>query len=146
MNVLKTFLTVVLPLLAFLSAYGQTAAVSVRVEGIRPDRGYLMVAVFDNAEAFKNKAKPLSRARIEASDNTLTTEFRELAPGRIAVAVFHDSNGDGQLNVRSMKIPVEGVGMSGNYTRLRLPKFEEAAFNLKQDTLIVIRMRYPAKQ
>lgn len=78
-----------------------------------------------------------------ASRVTLT--FTDVKPGRYAVALLHDENGNGKADRAAMMIPKEGFGFSRDAAvRFGPPKFGAAAFDLApgaRETL-TIRMRY----
>lgn len=80
----------------------------------------------------------------EAGPRVVLT-FRDVRPGRYAVALLHDENGNGKADRAAMMIPREGFGFSRDAkVRFGPPKFGEAAFDVgagAHDTL-VIRMRY----
>ena len=57
----------------------------------------------------------------------LQTSFN-LEPGDYAVAIYHDENGNGQLDKRLFGIPKEPYGFSNNYRpRLSAPNSATAA-------------------
>ncbi|MGL5836013.1 MAG: DUF2141 domain-containing protein [Waterburya sp.] len=64
------------------------------------------------------------------ANTTLT--INKLHLGSYALAIFHDVNGDGELNRDFLGIPQEGFGFSQNpeiYTSP--PSFEESAVSIK---------------
>ncbi|MGL5795737.1 MAG: DUF2141 domain-containing protein, partial [Waterburya sp.] len=66
----------------------------------------------------------------EGSSPTLT--INNLHLGSYALAIFHDVNGDGELNRDFLGIPQEGFGFSQNpeiYTSP--PSFEESVVSIK---------------
>lgn len=69
--------------------------------------------------------------------------FAKVAPGRYAVRLFVDSNGNGQLDTSRRGIPREPVGFSSNPALVEgLPAPEAAAFEHGEDnTLLLIRLR-----
>ena len=71
-------------------------------------------------------------------------EFKDLKPGRYALAVYHDENGNGEFDRTWIGLPAEGLGFSnGAWIGLGPPSFEEAAVTLKgQEQTIVIALRY----
>lgn len=132
-------------LLVFLSrgAVGQGQNIKLIVQQIEGNQGQLVIGLFDDANSFKAKTNPLKAAKVNITDTTLAFTFSAIPTGNYCVAVFHDENGDGKVNTKSLKIPTEGVGVSGKMYKIRAPKFEDAAFYLQNDTVIVIRMFYP---
>ncbi|MCF6170503.1 MAG: DUF2141 domain-containing protein [Bacteroidales bacterium] len=143
----KNTAIVLLFLFVFTGVNGQTADVRIVVDDIKGTAGRIMIALFDNPSGFKSKTNPFRAAELEIENHTVSYRFKKVPPGNYAVAVYHDANGDGVLNTRSMKIPAEGVGVSGSPSgKLKIPRFEDAVFSPNNDTLIVIRMIYPAPQ
>ena len=70
--------------------------------------------------------------------------FKDLKPGKYAVALIHDANGDGILNSNSFGMPTEGFGFSNNPLVLTgPPKFNNAAIAVKGvNTDIQIKVQY----
>lgn len=124
--------------------FGQTASVMLTAENIQGSTGQLVFGIFDNEDDFKNKTKPFQAYKVSYTGEDVSHTFSDLPLNKYAIAVFHDANGDGKLNMKSMKRPTEGIGVSGNAPKMRPPKFEEVAFRLKNDTTIDIQMVYPA--
>lgn len=140
-----------LALLTIISAAGksngQTAELKVVISNIDEKEGKIRIGVFDNALDFKAKKKPIAAAEIEAKDSTAIYVFSNLTSEKIAVALFHDQNGNGELDKKKLGIPVEGVGFSSKVaSKLRQPDFAEASFLLKNDTTIFIKLYYLKKQ
>ena len=69
--------------------------------------------------------------------------FANVPPGRYAISLFHDENGNGHLDTRMM-MPREGYGFSRDApVRFGPPPFARAAFAVGSERqLQVIRMRY----
>jgi uncharacterized protein (DUF2141 family) len=69
--------------------------------------------------------------------------FEGLKPGTYAVSVLHDENANGRLETNFLGIPREGAGISNNASpEFSAPRFNDAAFQLKADTVQDIRMGY----
>ncbi len=55
-------------------------------------------------------------------------------PGRYGIRLFHDVDGNGELNANIMGIPTEPFGFSNNAPpRFGPPSFEAAAFDIDQN-------------
>lgn len=69
--------------------------------------------------------------------------FADVAPGRYAVRLFIDRNGNGELDTSKRGIPREPVGFSGNPQLADgMPAPEAAAFEHgESSTLLLIRLR-----
>jgi len=122
---------------------GQTADLKVVVTHINETKGNIRIGVFDNTLDFKSKKNPIASAEISAKDSTVYYVFSNLTCERIAVAIFHDRNKNGELDTKKLGIPIEGVGFSSKVaSKLHQPVFPEASFLLKNDTTIFINLYY----
>ena len=118
------------------AAQPQGAAVSIALDGVRSSQGK-MVAVLcgDPAKQFP-EACSTYRAAVNASQGETVVTFTGVAPGRYAVAVFHDENSNGVPD-----IPPEGFafGNSAAYPTT----FDAAAIQVDGDTRAQALMTYP---
>lgn len=116
---------------------------TVVVEGARNGRGQLRVAVFDREEGFPNNqsmARRTTRVPMQTAGDSV--RFLALPPGRYAVAVHHDENGNDQLDTR-LGLPREGWAATNDpRPRLRAPRFREAEIVHSGDTRVVVRLTY----
>ena len=133
------YLVAMLPALA--AAPVLASQLAVEVTGISDLRGTLMVAVYDSPEAFDGEGKPVAAKRAEVSAGTVVVTFEALAPGEHAVKLYHDANGNGELDRNMLGLPTEGYGFSNNGGRYGPPPFEEARFTVDGATRISVRLR-----
>jgi uncharacterized protein (DUF2141 family) len=72
-----------------------------------------------------------------------TLDFGPVAPGRYAISLFHDENGNHRLD-KHLMIPREGYGFSRDApVRFSPPRFAQAAFAVDAGPARqTIRMRY----
>lgn len=143
-----SYFLVILFIVSFDSnSVGQTANLKVVVNHINESKGKIRIGIFDNALDFKSKIKPVASAEIPVQDSIVRYTFSKLKCERIAIAVFHDSNGNGQLDTKKLGIPLEGVGFSSKVAgKLHQPVFPEASFMFKNDTTIIIELYYTKKE
>ncbi len=101
-------------------AFGQAApqaqakkrSVKITITNIATPSGTIVLSAHDSEESFK-KRKPVQTVRVPATVPSATIEL-SLESGECAFCVFHDTNGDGDLNAGFMGIPKEPFGFS-NY-------------------------------
>ncbi len=106
--------------------------------------GAIMVALFDDAAAFDGGGAPVRGARIEATGERIVTDFEGLKPGRYALRAFHDQNGDGELNVNPLGLPIEPFAFSaGAKARFGPPSFDKAAIDIAPG-VTVETLRFPS--
>lgn len=98
--------------LAAPGSQAQKRSVQITITNITTASGTIVLSAHDSEESFKKK-KPVQTVRIPASVSSVTIEL-SLEPGECAFCVFHDTNGDGDLNAGFMGIPKEPFGFS-NY-------------------------------
>ena len=60
----------------------------------------------------------------------------------MAIVVYHDENGDGELNTGLFWRPKEGFAFSNNYIPKGPPKFEKATVNMIHGEIINITLNY----
>jgi uncharacterized protein (DUF2141 family) len=137
----------VLALLVIAPAVPARAAIlDISVTGIRNGNGWLMACVFASARGFPNcdgNRSAIGRRR-PASPGTARFDV-DVAPGRHAVSVLHDENGNHRLDTNFFGIPQEGGGVSNNpQPRMGPPRFEDAVFEVPAGgSQITVRMVYP---
>lgn len=108
-------------------------ALTVEIEGLTLLTGDAIVAVFGPEDDWLDLDHPSARAVVPVQGPTLRQTFTGLAPGRWAVAVVHDMNRNGELDIRWLPWPrmLEPVGMSNDpHSAIGPPGFSSAAFTL----------------
>ena len=101
----------------------------------------LYVALFDSAEGYA-AGKALAAQTVPLRAGTAQLAFPGLAPGRYALRVFADENGNGKLDTNPMGMPIERYGFSNDAKGNRAaPGFEAAAFSVDADLKTVIHLR-----
>lgn len=127
-----------------LSAKAATGTVTVTVTDLRNSKGMVRACMTRQSGKFPKCANDANSYHtvVKPSDR-ITFRFDRVAPGRYAIALLHDENGNGKAD-RALMMPTEGFGFSRDAkVRMGPPKFEEAAFDVRPGTAVqTIRMRY----
>ena len=114
------------------------ADLTVEVAGLRSTAGLVRVAVCPEATFTKPQCPHV--AVVPAGRRTATVTG--IPPGTYAVQVFHDEDGDGELDRRAFW-PIEGLGFSRDAPmRMGPPKFGDAALRINGNGTIRVTMRY----
>ncbi len=101
----------------------------------------LYVALFDSADSYAAN-KMLAAQTVPMQNGNARLSFAGLAPGRYALRVFADENGNGKLDSNLMGMPTERYGFSNDAMgNLAPPGFDAAAFQLNGDLQTVIHLR-----
>ncbi len=123
---------------------GVTGGVTIELSNMRSHRGQVLVCLTANPNAFPDCSRdPASYRRAVPADDAGSITFRNLAPGRYAVALIHDENANGRADMAVM-IPREGFGFSRNASApFGPPRFTRAAFDVSGEPVRqAIRLRY----
>ena len=109
------------------------ANLTVTVTDLRNAKGHLRLGVFDSAKGFpraRDRARLWKTLPANADQRVFTLA---LPPGRYAVVVLHDENGNKKLDENFLGVPKEGYGVSNNpKPRRRAATFNEAVFELNE--------------
>lgn len=125
--------------LIFLSPAVLAADLKINIIG-EMEQGEIICGLFDSKEGFPSNPAPQNKQLIPAS-KAVTCIFRDLPPGKYAVAIMNDLNGNGYLDKNVFGVPKEPWGVSNDIRHsMREPKFEEAVINFDIDTNITVRI------
>ncbi|HVR90126.1 MAG TPA: DUF2141 domain-containing protein [Novosphingobium sp.] len=117
---------------------------SISVTGLRSNRGQVLACLMTDARAFPDCSHDPAAHRLAVpATSAVVLDFGRLAPGRYAVSLLHDENGNGKADMVLM-MPREGFGFSRDAAvRFGPPRFERAAFDVAGTEIHqAIRMRY----
>jgi uncharacterized protein (DUF2141 family) len=117
----------------------QAATLIIRAEGVSSAQGMVYAGICDTS--FEEATCPY-KDRAQAKAGVVELRVRNVKPGTYAIAVFHDTNGDGKLDRSFIGLPSEPYGFSNNVGRRGPPNFEAARITVKEpSTTIVIPVR-----
>jgi uncharacterized protein (DUF2141 family) len=122
-----------------------TARLFVTFQGVRSNHGYVVANLYGpDKKRFLADNGWLNVWRDPSQPGDQTMCLYLPAPGRYAVVMFQDANGNGDLDVGPFG-PREGYGFSNNVRPfLRAPSLASASFTAGPgDTRLQIRARYP---
>ena len=124
-----------------------TATLTVRVTGVRNNKGRVALALFQGEAGFpgdSSKAVHTQQAEIDNKTGSAQFVLQGIPYGVYAVSVFHDENMNGKLDKNFVGAPKEGYGASNNpRKRMGPPPFGEANFSLNQpEQSIEIKLIY----
>lgn len=138
-------LMLIVPSFAALSLFAaavHAGELTVTITDIREAQGSLMVAVVNSDAGWNNQEKPVAAQKIAAAKGEMTFKFANLPAGQYAVQVMHDQNDNDKLDSNFLGIPSEGYGFSNNPNVMRRAHFDEARFEVGNESkAITIRLR-----
>lgn len=120
------------------------ADLTLHIDNVRHEAGSLLVAVHASESAWRDDqafstpvSPPARKLALKPGVPQVSTTLTDLPPGRYAVAVFHDENGDGKLDRHIyplLGMPAEPYALSNDaWSWFRKGAFADAAFDLAPD-------------
>jgi len=106
---------------------GTTVTVTVPVKS---DKGSVLYALH-NADTFMKQGIEEMEGTIEDGKSTVT--FKNVAPGEYAILLFHDANGNKQMDFEANGMPKEMYGVSNNVMNFGPPQWSDAKFEVGSD-------------
>jgi uncharacterized protein (DUF2141 family) len=94
--------------LLLVGAQAVAGDIVVKIDGVQAEGKFGLALVFADQQAW-----PQTPLR-EVHSTEPTIRLRNLPPGRYALQLYQDSNGNGQLDLSPRGIPLEPVGFSAN--------------------------------
>ena len=123
-----------------------TTKLTVVVNGIRHQKGDICLRVYASEKGFPmSDTSEVQSGCTKITGKSVTKRFYGLKPGRYAVAIVDDQNGNRKLDTDFFGIPKEGFGISNNPTvsiQTGNPKFNKSSFTVTKDTTINISVKY----
>ena len=121
------------------SRFALAAELSLDVTDLVAEKGRLYVAVFSDAKAFPGDAEKAILSKIvDVHQTSEHVVVGDLAPGKYAVSIMQDENGNGKMDFNFLGIPKEGFGFSNNPTvYFGPPSFNAAAIEVGASAVAV---------
>ena len=121
----------------------EPASILLEIGGLRSQHGQILACMTANPKAFPDCQKDPQALHLTApAVNGEIVQFKGVAPGRYAIALFHDENANGRMD-KMMMMPREGFGFSRDAPlQFGPPKFAAASFavgNTQVRTSIKVR-------
>ncbi|MCP4442754.1 MAG: DUF2141 domain-containing protein [Aureispira sp.] len=140
---MRIFIIIIIILATFWnSSTAQEGTLKVKVTNIEKASGTMQIGLYNLASQFPQKGKEYKKVRVRVSDKETTYTFKNLPKGEYAVALYHDSNSDGECNTNWVGVPTEGYGFSNNVMPLlSAPSFWRTKFSVADFKAISIALR-----
>jgi uncharacterized protein (DUF2141 family) len=126
-----------LSMIFLLSQNANAADLTIDISDIEKGKGHVLVALFSGKESY-DSGTSVKAAKVKAESEKESVIFKDLIDGEYAVKMYQDENGNNELDSNMMGIPKEGYGFSNNVGLFGAPKYEEAKFIVKDNTLIKV--------
>lgn len=135
--------TILLSALLWVNTFHARAPVTLHVEitNVKKARGKLLIAIYKPNEKFGEGTAFLA-AMVDVKATGGQTASFEMEPGRYALAVYHDVNGNEELDKNFVGIPKEPYGFSKDFRpQFSAPSFKDCAFEVTGESLQKISVK-----
>ena len=111
--------------------------IALTIDNIATAKGSIMVAVYNSEDTFLSDDQTFTALSEPISQKgELTVRFKDLPYDTYTIAIFHDVNGNGELDTNLFGVPKEPYGFSNNaVSKWGPPKYEVARFDLEEAKL-----------
>lgn len=138
---IKNLILVIVLIFVGIDSFAQSGKLIVKVSGYEEIVGKLSIGLFSEPEGFPKKSENSLGIGIEIIDTIVIHTFTELNAGEYALAIYHDENGDGELDQNFLGIPTEDYVFSNYATgTFGPPSFEDAKFLLSDSLTIELQL------
>lgn len=137
----KNILIIALMSLTSLGLYAQNK-LTVKVTDIVKPKGELYVGLYSSNDVFLGKSSEGKIVKVEGDAAEIV--FTGLKDDKYAIAMYHDENSNGKLDLGEYGIPKERYGFSNNANPailMRQPNFEECMFEVDADKEISVKLQ-----
>jgi uncharacterized protein (DUF2141 family) len=115
---------------------------SLHIGGVKSDNGNVCFAIYDKESSFLKFDKVYKFGSQKAVMGNTYIEIEDLPDGEYAVAIFHDENGNKNLDTNMLGIPKEDIAFSiGKMKMFGPPQFDECAFVLSKNLEMSINLQ-----
>jgi uncharacterized protein (DUF2141 family) len=119
------------PLQVAYAAPTAASTLALSLTDIAEPKGRIMLAVYAS-QADYDGDKPVRGMAIDVAGASASTQIAGLAPGRYAIKLFHDVNGNGKMDTNPFGMPVEPYAFSNSAKGHMGPaKWDAAAFDVQ---------------
>jgi uncharacterized protein (DUF2141 family) len=112
---------------------------SLTIDGVSSAHGNVNVALYTSQDTFLKFDKVFDKGSAKAIEGKTVVKINDVPAGTYAIAVFHDENGNNELDTNMFGVPKEPVAFSKAKMKLfGPPKFDECQFQVSSDTELII--------
>jgi len=115
------FIAAFLGVFVSVNAHAQSAAtheISAQIKISKNFQGHIVCSLYRDAKKYPSGKLPesdiLKLPLNELNKDNIICNYKDLKPGKYAVAVFHDLNSNGKMDTNDLGFPIEPFGFSNN--------------------------------
>ena len=138
----NTFIQKVLFLLVLFFSSVVLSHGTVIIPNVEHNKGYIDIKIYDSKDSFLKEDEAVEAVRKKVNKGKVVVPLTKIHEGKIAIVVYHDEDGDGELKTGLFWRPKEGFAFSNNYNPKGPPKFKKAAIMLEHGVPVEIELNY----
>ncbi len=115
---------------------------TVIITNVEHNKGYIDVKIYDSKDSFLKEDQAVEAVRKKVNKGEVVVPLSKIHDGQIAIVVYHDEDGNGELKTGLFWRPREGFAFSNNYNPKGPPKFKKAAIMLEHGVPVEIELNY----
>lgn len=132
-------------LLAFNYRKDERVSLTVEVSELKNSTGQVIFSLYNKDGSIPDEElkKYYKNAKVDISNKSAETTFKNLPKGKYAVNIVHDENKNGKID-KGWILPIEGIGFS-NFKSIGFsnkPNFKKASFELNENRSICVKTIY----
>ena len=112
------------------------------IPNVEHNKGFIDVKIYDSKDSFLKEDQAVEVVRKKVNKGKVVVPLSKIHEGQIAIVVYHDEDGDGELKTGLFWRPKEGFAFSNNYNPKGPPKFKKAAIMLEHGVPVEIELNY----
>ena len=138
----NTFIQKIVFLLVLFSSNVVLSHGTVIIPNVEHNKGFIDVKIYDSKDSFLKEGQAVEMVRKKVNKGKVVVPLSKIHEGQIAIVVYHDEDGDGELKTGLFWRPKEGFAFSNNYNPKGPPKFKKAAIMLEHGVPVEIELNY----
>ncbi len=112
------------------------------IQGVEHEEGKIDVKIYIDKDTFLKEELAAESMRKKPTKRETVIPITKVHEGRIAIVVYHDEDGNGELKTGLFWTPKEGFAFSNNYTPKGPPNFKKASIKLTHGEPVIIELNY----
>jgi len=135
---MKNLLLAIIVMVFTTPIFAQSGVVKVTITGIENTDGNVEIGIYNSEETFPVFGKEMQGAKVKPTKTgSLDYTFGNLPDGTYAIAVWHDENGNQEMDKNLFGAPKENYGFSKNiYGTFGPPNFEDVSFKVENGKVL----------
>ena len=138
----NTFIQKILFLLVLFFSSVVLSHGTVIIPNVEHNKGYIDIKIYDSKDSFLKEDEAVEAVRKKVNKGKVVVPLTKIHEGEIAIVIYHDEDGDGELKTGLFWRPKEGFAFSNNYKPKGPPKFKKATIILEHGVPVEIELNY----